>query len=117
MTQLRLKQINTEGMADGEYLAEITSGVLTLTPHAGGAAGHVIEDEGSDMTARTHLDFQGAGVSLSDDAGNDRTVVTIPDAWVLPGGNVVAMHVQDNIAGYGPGDVFFGDLKVTGYPA
>lgn len=43
----------------------------------GGTGGHTIEDEGSSLTARTSLNFVGAGVAVTDDSGNDRTVVTI----------------------------------------
>ena len=44
---------------------------------SGGGAGHTIQDEGVDLTARTNLNFVGAGVAATDDAGNDATVVTI----------------------------------------
>lgn len=39
--------------------------------------GHVIQDEGVDLTQRSKLNFTGTGVTASDDAANDRTVVTI----------------------------------------
>lgn len=41
-------------------------------------SGHVIEDEGSPLTARSKLNFVGAGVTVIDDAGNDASKVTIP---------------------------------------
>lgn len=44
----------------------------------GGSAGHTIQEEGSSLTARSKLNFVGAGVTATDDAGNDATVVTIP---------------------------------------
>jgi hypothetical protein len=44
----------------------------------GGGSGHTIEDEGTPLTARTKLNFVGAGVTVTDDAGDDATVVTIP---------------------------------------
>jgi hypothetical protein len=40
--------------------------------------GHVIEDEGTPLTARTKLNFVGAGVTVTDDSGDDASVVTIP---------------------------------------
>lgn len=43
----------------------------------GGSGGHTIQDEGSSLTARTNLNFVGAGVAATDDAGNDATVITI----------------------------------------
>jgi hypothetical protein len=44
----------------------------------GGSGGHVIQDEGTPLTARANLNFVGAGVTATDDAGNNATVVTIP---------------------------------------
>ena len=43
----------------------------------GSGSGHTIEDEGTPLTARTKLNFVGAGVTVTDDAGDDATVVTI----------------------------------------
>jgi hypothetical protein len=45
------------------------------TEETGG--GHTIQDEGTSLTQRTKLNFVGAGVTATDDAGNDATVVTI----------------------------------------
>lgn len=39
--------------------------------------GHVIQDEGVDVTQQQRLNFVGAGVEVTNDAGNNRTVVTI----------------------------------------
>lgn len=39
--------------------------------------GRIIQDNGVDQTERLNLNFVGAGVSVSDDSGNDATVVTI----------------------------------------
>lgn len=44
---------------------------------ASGGTGHIIQDEGSDLTARDRLNFVGAGVSVTDDSGNGATKVTI----------------------------------------
>lgn len=41
-------------------------------------AGHTILDETTPLTQRAKLAFQGAGVTATDDAGNDQTIVTIP---------------------------------------
>jgi len=49
-----------------------------------GSGGHVIEDEGVSLPQRTNLNFVGSGVTVTDDVGNDRTVVTIPT-----GGHVI----------------------------
>jgi hypothetical protein len=42
-----------------------------------GGSGHTIADEGTPLTARTTLDFVGSGVTVTDDSGNDKTIVTI----------------------------------------
>lgn len=47
------------------------------SPEAPTGTGHTVQDEGSDLPARTHLNFTGAGVSASDDAGNDATVISV----------------------------------------
>jgi hypothetical protein len=47
---------------------------------ASGGGGHVIQDEGVDETQRTNLNFVGTSVTVSDDAINDATVVTITDS-------------------------------------
>jgi hypothetical protein len=45
------------------------------TPSAGN--GHIIQDEGTPLTARTNLNFTGDSVVATDDAGNDQTDVAI----------------------------------------
>lgn len=55
-------------------------------PAAGSA--HTIQDEGTPLTARANLNFVGAGVTATDDAGNNATVVTIlsgGSGWVAAG--------------------------------
>lgn len=44
---------------------------------SGSGGGHVIMDEGSGLTQRTNLDFVGSGVVVTDDSGNDKTIVTV----------------------------------------
>lgn len=43
----------------------------------GGGSKHVVQDEGTDQTARTNLNFEGSAVTVTDDPGNDATKVTI----------------------------------------
>ncbi len=40
--------------------------------------GHIIQDEGVDLAQQQRVNFAGAGVTVTNDAGNNRTVVTIP---------------------------------------
>jgi hypothetical protein len=54
------------------------SGRVTINA-TGGSGGHTIQDEGVSLTARTNLNFVGAGVTVTDGgAGPDSTIVTIP---------------------------------------
>ena len=39
---------------------------------------HIIQDEGISLNQREKLNFVGAGVTVTDDSGNNATVVTIP---------------------------------------
>lgn len=45
----------------------------------------------------------------------ERGPFRVPQAFLNPNGQqVIALHVQDKLAGYGDGDVFVGDVKVMG---
>jgi hypothetical protein len=55
--------------------------------------GHTIQDEGTPLTARTNLNFVGAGVEATDDAGNDATIVTINGGG---GGSSVVKYYVNN---------------------
>lgn len=43
-------------------------------------SGHTIQDEGISLPSRGSLNFVGAGVTATDDSGNNATVVTIPSS-------------------------------------
>lgn len=86
-------------------------------------AGHVIEDEGTPLTQRPTIDFQGAGVTVTDDAGNNQTVVTVSGGgggggWNPPKssledwtrGNTAALTTAAN------GDLYFFFVENTGAP-
>lgn len=65
--------------------------VIDLINQFGGTGGgHTIEDEGTPLTQRTNLNFVGAGVTVTDDAGNDATVVTISGGGGGGGGDFLA---------------------------
>jgi hypothetical protein len=72
--------------------AQLPTGAAASTVAIGdhthpGGAGHVIEDEGTPLTARANLNFTGAGVTATDTGG--KTVVTIP------GGGAAGITVQE----------------------
>jgi hypothetical protein len=46
----------------------------------GTGGGHSVEEEGTPLTARSKLNFVGAGVTATDDSGDDASVITIPNA-------------------------------------
>lgn len=56
-------------------------GLATVALYSGAptiaTTGHTIADEGTPLTQRATLDFVGAGVTVTDDAGDGKTVVTI----------------------------------------
>jgi hypothetical protein len=56
-------------------LIQIQEGTFTPPPTV---SGHEIQDESIALTQRNVLDFQGAGVTVTDDPINEKTVVTIP---------------------------------------
>lgn len=58
-------------------------GVLVQAPHIQPAAGHVLEDEGVLLSNRPGLSFVGDAVTVSDDPGNERSVVAVHAAPVL----------------------------------
>jgi len=59
----------------------------------------VVQEEGSDLAAQSAIEFTGAGVAVTDDSGNQATVVTVSgggsvtletDNWVEYGGSISA---------------------------
>lgn len=73
---LFLGRITTLGSSGPATLSP--DGTLNIPQYSGSGGGHVIEDEGTPLTQRAKLNFVGAGVTVTDDAGDDATVVTIP---------------------------------------
>jgi len=89
----------------------------------GGGGGHTIEDEGTPLTQRTNLNFVGAGVAATDDAGNDATVVTIPETDVAAKIHAATSKVTpvdndeiggaDSAASYGLKKFLWSNIKAT----
>lgn len=84
---LEVKEIDGTPDVSGVSIIQVTNGKLTdngggnvTLDLSGGGTGHTIQDEGSGLTARANLNFVGAGVTATDDAGNNATVVTISGA-------------------------------------
>jgi hypothetical protein len=46
----------------------------------GGSGGHTLQNAGSDLTARTNLNFDGTYVIATDDSGNDQTDIALSSA-------------------------------------
>ena len=68
--------------SDGQVLT--STGTLPNWEAAAGG-GHTIQEEGSSLTQRTNLNFVGAGVTATDDSGNNATKVTVtPTGASLP---------------------------------
>jgi len=76
--------VDLTGLADGQILKyNSTSGNFEPTDESGGG-GHTIQDEGTPLTQRTNLNFVGDAVTVTDDSGNDATVVTINGGAAFP---------------------------------
>lgn len=78
---------------NGDVL-QMVGGVLAWAPLGGGSA-HIIMDEGVALTARANLDFVGATVTVTDDAINNKTIVTISGG----GGSYTDEEAQDAVGG------------------
>jgi hypothetical protein len=77
----------SSGTNSFDWSGQVVSGTITNNttvylsivsdPISASGGGHVIRDEGIDLPQRGKIDFVGAGVTATDDATGDRTVVTI----------------------------------------
>lgn len=77
------------------------------------SGGHTIQDEGTPLTQRTALNFVGTGVTVTDDGGNDATVVTI----TAGGGAVDSVNGQTGTVSLDAEDVQAIPLDNRVYPA
>ena len=48
-----------------------------LKTYVGGSSKHTIQNDGSDLTARTSLNFDGTHIVATDDSSNDQTDITV----------------------------------------
>jgi hypothetical protein len=97
MANKKISGLPDAGALTGAELVELVKGGVNVQSTAqdvadlGGGGGHTIEDEGTPLTQRTKLNFVGASVAVTDDSGDDATVVTISSTGVSDGdkGDVV----------------------------
>lgn len=65
------------------------------------AGGHTIQEEGSNLTSRTNLNFVGAEITATDDAGNDQTDVTVTSLalpeGVMKNGRILVTVASNNL--------------------
>ena len=68
---------DTLTLAAGSNITLTTAQGSDTVTIAAGSSGHTIQDEGSDLTAQTNLNFVGTAVTATNDAGNNATKITI----------------------------------------
>lgn len=73
-----LADVDVSGITNGQTVVWDSTLQRFKAANAGTGSGHTIQDEGTPLTQRVNLNFVGAGVTVTDDVGNDATVVTIP---------------------------------------
>lgn len=99
---LSLIDVDKTGLANGKVpMWDSTAQRFTMQTPSGGGGGHVIQDEGVSLTQRTKLNFIGAGVVATDNAGADSTDITIPGGGSTPTGTGfthITAGVQDAAA-------------------
>ncbi|KKN66972.1 hypothetical protein LCGC14_0466520 [marine sediment metagenome] len=70
-----------------DILNDLTNSILAIAKRirkleilvtGGTISGHIIQDESVSLAQRINLNFTGAGVTATDDAGNNQTDITIP---------------------------------------
>jgi len=94
------------GLPEGTWWVDEDSDV----PPFDGTVGHTIQDEGTALTARAKLNFIGAGVSVTDDAANNQTKVTIDGG---SGGGGLDQAAADTRYVNVSGDTMTGGLTVS----
>lgn len=94
---------------DGTHLAQITvdakGRITAIGTIVFSGGGHVIQDEGAPLTNRANLNFAGAGVTATDDSGNNATLVTIPGGAGIGGSTGATDNAILRADGVGGGTV------------
>ena len=94
---LNMDDVDTTDLANNKYLKynSSTGKFVFATVSGGGGSAHTMQNAGSDLTARTNLNFDGTYVIATDDSGNDQTDIALSSAlqsWhgkSRPSGDVV----------------------------
>lgn len=84
-----------DALGTGTYYCNGTWQAVT----SGGAGYATVQDEGTPLTARTVLNFAGAGVTCAD--GSGKTTCTIPGGSGTPGGASGNLQTNDGAGGFG----------------
>lgn len=74
---LNLDDVNTTDLANDKILKYQSSSGKFVFASASSGSGHTLQNAGSDLTARTNLNFDGTYVIATDDSGNDQTDITL----------------------------------------
>lgn len=85
---------STIGWNDIIDLREFVHADICVTGSSGGG-GHTIQDDGINQTQRTNLNFVGSAFVVSDDVGNDATIVSgtaVPGPAGPPGDNTLLIY-------------------------
>ena len=79
---LNMDDVDTTDLANNKYLKynSSTGKFVFATVSGGGSGGHTMQNAGSDLTARTNLNFDGTYVIATDDSGNDQTDIALSSA-------------------------------------
>mgnify|MGYP003323299683 CR=1 FL=1 len=79
---LNMDDVDTTDLANDKYLKynSSTGKFVFATVSGGGSGGHTMQNAGSDLTARTNLNFDGTYVIATDDSGNDQTDIALSSA-------------------------------------
>jgi len=91
-----MNSYKVKGLAAPTTAGDAIRQTATITEAALGSAisktaGHTIQDEGTPLTARANLNFIGAGVTATDNAGTGATDVTIP------GGGLFSVDISGDL--------------------
>lgn len=96
---------NIDGISDwqiGDWIIFSSTGVWQKIDNSDLEGYNLIQDEGVPLTKRSIIDFQGAGVIVSDDALNSKTIVTIPSSGASTNVKTTTFGCAINGGGFAP---------------